>query len=217
MASVNINKLGKLKLCQLFSFPVKYNIKTEFFVKLSVFILELAQAGSYDEAIAIYNEIGNYKDANELVIKTTNMKNEAIIAEKIENAQKLYKSGKKIEAYELLYEDRNNKKVAEVLEQYKNDLLKEFDDKIYWEEDDMSNYHWAYSNGTKEDYLLTILLSQNKNDPSENHIVFEAYFISGSGKTGFTSPIHPNTVRLQGENGNVDIPVSINERNFESG
>lgn len=177
--------------------------------------LELAKAGSYDEAIAIYNEIGDYKDSNELVIKTTNMKTEAMLVDKIKKAQELYKSGEKVKAYRSLYEERNNKKVAEILEQYKADMLKEYEDKIFWEDDDMSDYHWAYSVKGKDAGAI-IYLSQNKNDPSDITIFFTTAFISNLESYTFAPPVHPTTIRLRGENGNVDIDVSPFEREFST-
>lgn len=175
--------------------------------------VELEAAGSYDEAIAIFNELGDYKNSPEL-------KAEALLKAKITDAQKLYDSGDKLGAYKMLADERDRERIAEILSGYEKVILEEASVDIYWDEDEMSDYHWAHS--SKEDKVWTpehpffyIFLSQNKENQSELSIFLHLSFAHGNALS-FTTPVHPNSIRIKGDNETIDIPVSLNDRSFTS-
>ncbi len=177
--------------------------------------LELVQEGSYDEAIAIYKEIGNYKDATNLIAKTEELKKDAIITSKIESAQELYKAGDTAAAYKMLVEYKDDEEVIELLEVYKKEMLEEVSSKVNFEDAAAPEYYQISSVKSKneEPVALGICFAQSKEDSSENYIYLYYRFFHGS-KYAFTTPVHPHTLKLRTDNGEIDIPIGINDREF---
>ncbi len=179
--------------------------------------IEHVQEGSYDEAITICKEIENYKDTTKLIAKAEELKMDAIITSKIESAQELYNAGDTTAAYKILVEHRDNEKVMELLEVYEKEMMEEVSSKVICDDATVSDCYLINSVKSKneEPVALGICFVQSKEDASENDIYLYYRFYHGS-KYKFTTPVHPHTLKLLTDNGEIDIPIGIDDREFTS-
>ncbi len=183
--------------------------------------VDLAAEGSYDEAIAIFTDLGDFKDSAELKEETEKKKEEALLKEKIEEAKELFDSGDKVEAYKMLLPEKGKPGVDKVLSDFKEGLIEEVSEKIYWEEDEMSDYHWAQALVEDEDWdddnpYFYLYLSQRKDNPEEMKIFMIFDFAHSGEDTLFTTPVHPTTIRFRGNGEEVDISVGYSDRDFDT-
>lgn len=126
-------------------------------------------------------------------------------------ARKLLDEGNAINAFDLANTLEKTDEVEAFLEECRKPILAEFDDKIYWKGDDMSDWHWAYAKGVEsglDTFSFKGYISQSNTDDSA--LYFHLY-------TGFIRDvsnnwIFPDTIRIKGEGGTMDIPVSYNDR-----
>lgn len=178
--------------------------------------LALDKAGSYDEAIAILTELDDYKDSAQLIDEVIEHKEAVLLKQRITDAQKLYDSGDKIGAYKMLKSDKDKEDVKKILDKYAKTIVEESSSKIYWEEDEMSDYRWAHAKNKKWEILsptFEIYLSQNKNNPADiQYFMFLSFDITGGIEM---LPIHPQTFRLKGESGSVDLTANPYLNNYE--
>ncbi|MBQ8763154.1 MAG: hypothetical protein IJZ07_03540 [Clostridia bacterium] len=182
--------------------------------------VKLDAAGSYDEAIAIFSELGDYKDSIELKAETEKHKAEALLKAKIADAQKLYDTGDKLGAYKMLLPEKDKEGVSEILSDYEKKIIEEAGADVFWDEDEMSDYHWAYSkkldtNWGLNDPYFYIYLSQSKEEPADLTVFLFLQFAHGD-RYKFTTPVHPNTIRFRGNDKTIDIPVALSERSFDT-
>lgn len=182
--------------------------------------VKLDAAGSYDEAIAIFSELGDYKDSVELKAETEKHKADALLKAKIQDAQKLYDSGDKLGAYKMLIPEKDKNGVSEILSEYEKKIIEEASVDIYWDEDEMSDYHWAHSKKedakwNPENPYFYIYLSQGKENPGDLTVFLHLSFAHGE-KYSFTTPVHPNTIRIRGNDKTIDIPVALSDRSFDT-
>lgn len=177
--------------------------------------LELVQEGLYEEAIAICKEIGNHKDATKLIANAEELKMDAIITSKIESAQELYNAGDTTAAYKILVEYQDDEEVIELLEVYEKEILEEVSSKVICDDAAISDCYLINSVKSKneEPVALGICFVQSKEDSSENDIYLYYRFYHGS-KYAFTTPVHPHTLKLRTDNGEIDIPIGVNDREF---
>lgn len=184
----------------------------------------LVNAEEYDAALAAFAEIGSYKDSvkqiNEINAKIEEERIDAIISE----AQEIYDSGDKLGAYKLLVPEKSNEKISEIIVDYKKEIVDEANTKIEWIEDSMSDYRWAFPKNDDtigflpnllSDPYFTIYLAESKTDPSQKVICLRV--ITEEYTVGFTPPVHPVTIRLRNDAGEIDIPVGLYDRDFEAG
>ncbi len=141
---------------------------------------------------------------------TTKSDPKATLAE----ARKLLENGNAIGAFDLANTLEKTDEVNAFLEECRKPILAEFDDKVYWKGDDMSDWHWAYANGTEsglDTFSFKGYISQSNTD--ESAVYFHLY--TGFIRSVSNNWIFPETIRIKGEGGTMDIPVSYNERKSE--
>lgn len=177
--------------------------------------VDAVEAGRYDEAIAIFNEITDYKDVPALIEQTEELQLDEIINSKIESAEKLHQKGDTAGAYKMLADYKDDEEVAGLLDSYAEELLEQVSSKIYYEEAGMAGYNQVSSVESKNEdpAALGVSFVQNKEDPSDNHIYLYYRFYHGS-QYSFTTPVHPTVLILQTDNGEMEIPVGLNDRDF---
>ncbi len=186
--------------------------------------VSLAAEGKHDEALAAFEELGDYKDSAEQINKINTEKEEKRISAIITEAEALYDSGDKIGAYKLLLPEKTNEKVADILAVYEKEVLEEANTKIEWVEDSMSDYHWAFPKNDDtvgflpsqvSDPYFIIYLSESKIDPSKKAIKLMVRTTEYT--EGFTPPVHPMVVRLRNNVSEIDIQLSIYDTDFSAG
>ncbi len=179
--------------------------------------IKLDEAGKYDEAISIFTEIESSQTSAKLISKVKELKESSLLKLRIEKAQELFDTGDKIGAYKMLKADKSNDNVEKILNQYAEVIIEEISSKIYWEEDDMSDYHWAHAKSEPTGGslpLIQLYLSQNKNDPAEiTYFIFLQFATVGGLET---YPLHPQSFRLKSDCGSVDFTAipSLNDYEF---
>ncbi len=182
---------------------------------------ELVEQGKYDEAISLFEEIEDFKDAEYQVDKTKELKEEALLTERINEADALYDSGDKAGAYRLLLGDKDDERVVEILDKIENSMLDEANDLIYWDEDNTSRYHWAHAHSqddglTTGDPFVIIYYSEKKSDPSDNSIFLAILTRETVSSYDYKSPVNATTVEFSTEKGSVEIDVTYNDRECET-
>ncbi|MBR4726999.1 MAG: zinc ribbon domain-containing protein [Clostridia bacterium] len=104
---------------------------------------------------------------------------------------------------------QGNEEADALRKQYAAAFTNAADYGCYWEEDEMSDYHWAYANGQEskvKDGQFMLYISQEKKDPSKlNFHLFSSF----TGYSGSTEWVFPNAVRIKGD-GDQTIDFSLN-------
>lgn len=179
--------------------------------------MELVQEGSYEKAIAICKKIENYKDVSKLIAKAEELQKDAIITSKIESAQKLHNEGNTTDAYKMIVEYQDNDDVIKLLEVYEKEMLEKVSSKVICDDTTISDCYLVNSVDSKNEgpVALGIFFVQSKEDTSENNIYLYYRFYHGS-KYAFTTPVHPHTLKLQTDNGEIDISIGVDDREFTS-
>lgn len=199
--------LGSVLVCNVFIPNSKYKKA-----------IELKEKDSYDEAIAIFSELGDYKDSSDLINEIKAEKEEARINALINNAQSLYDSGDKLGAYQMLLSEKQNEAVSEMLAKYKNEILNQANSNIEW--DDARSESYRYATIIDGDTIelpagpsVNFALQVSKNNPSEKRIFLEYAVIQSL--AGNNLPSHPVSVVFENGTDRIELPARYNDVNIE--
>ncbi|MDD6061273.1 MAG: hypothetical protein PUB99_01500 [Oscillospiraceae bacterium] len=151
-------------------------------------------------------------DSDEIVTSVDEEKNTIVDVKKaeenIEEAKKLAAQENYAEAIKLLKSIKNNDEATTLLDEYREIYLNPENFGVYWDDDEMSDYHWAYANGqgcNYDEFSFCFYIHQNKSTPSDYGFHFWSSFYGYSGSKEW---IFPYTVRIKGDVGDpIDIAI----------
>lgn len=136
----------------------------------------------------------------------------------VSEAKTLAENGHYTDAIKLLQTVPQTDDVASLVQEYAEVYLNAEGFGCYWDEDDMSDYHWAYAIGQDSDvhdFSLCVYIHQKKADKSSYGFHLFGSFTGYSGKTEW---IFPTSLRIKGDkNDAIDFNSGLNRESDMDG
>jgi hypothetical protein len=147
-------------------------------------------------------------DSEESTAKYDMKESGAVITE----AKALASEGKYADAIKLLNSIRKTDDVSALITEYAEPYLNSENFGCYWQEDETSDYHWAYAKGQDRDvHDFSFLIYIHQSKTNKNEYGFHL-FSSFTGFSDETEWVFPNSIRIKGDK-NEAIDITVTDRN----
>ena len=176
--------------------------------------ITLRTEGRFDEATAIFKELGDYKDSKNQIKITAEEKEIATVNSIIEQAESLFAKGQKIKAYELLNTATRKDMIKSYCEKYEEDILNDIKDdyatikkksgKIVYINKSKKEMDYSYG---KPAFLIYCVEDTTEEKEKSFNIVLKISFVNKK-----STPILPTEVIITSGKDSYTIPIGYYER-----